>query len=54
MLKTEYDFFYKFNASLGKEFGIIQNTLGFCTYVKTIKNQFVFGEASSIVDKYEI
>jgi hypothetical protein len=53
-LKEEYDFFKEFNYSRGKSENINQNTLGFCTYVKTSDNQFIFGEASSIIEKYEV
>jgi len=52
MLKDDYQFFKSFNETLGKSFGINKNTLGFCTYVKTSENEFIFGEASSIMENY--
>lgn len=49
-ITNNYEFFNEFNKSLGKSFGITHQTLGFCTYVKTSDNKFIFGEASSIIN----
>ena len=52
--KKHFEFFRDFSKSVGKDFGLKYNTLGFCTFGKTEDNNLLFGELSSFYDKYEI
>ncbi|MFK8009244.1 MAG: hypothetical protein AB8H03_22980 [Saprospiraceae bacterium] len=52
--KKHVGFFKDFSKSVGRDFGLKYNTLGFCTFGKTKDNNLLFGEVSSFYDKYEI